>query len=97
MKKRKVRIVTGLMLGSLILMNHSSYAGLGDKFNQYIGGEFTNLNGFYIILAVISIGVIGKLYQHFFVEEEKPTSKVKINHHSHLRHHRPRPMIKKTS
>jgi len=98
MKKSKTIVVTGLTMTGLILMSHQSYAGFTEQFNKYIGSEFSNASGFYIILAVIGVGILGKMYQHFFLrEDEKPMTKVKISQHSHQRHHRPRPMIKKTS
>jgi len=95
MEKRKNKVLSGLMLLSLVMVSQKSYASLGDTFNQYIGSEFANASGFYIILGVIGAGVIGKICQHYFlVEEEKPVMKAKIRAH---RHHRPRNIVKKTS
>lgn len=96
MEKRKNKVLSAILMFGLI--SQSSYAGIGDSFNKYIGSEFSNASGFYIILGVIAAGVVGKICQRYFmVEEEKPVSKVKISQHSHQRHHRHRNIIKKTS
>ena len=98
MKKSNKRGLSGLVLAGLMITSQAGYAGLGEKFNKYIGSEFTNVSGFYIILGVISVGIIGKLCQIFFIhEEDKPAVKVKLSQHSHHRHHKAKPMIKKTS
>lgn len=94
MEKRK-KMLSGLMLLGLIMLSQSSYANLSDKFNKYIGSEFANTSGLYIIFGVIGAGIIGKIIQSYFIrEEEKPVSKVRVSHH---RYHRPRPVIKKTA
>ncbi len=95
MEKRKNKVLSGLMLLGLVMVSQKSYASLSDKFNQYIGSEFANASGFYIILGVIGAGVIGKICQHYFlIDEQKPVMKAKIRAH---RHQRPRNVIKKTS
>lgn len=93
MEKRK-KVLSGLMLLGLVMMSQSTYASIGEKFNQYIGSEFANTSGLYIIFGVIGAGIIGKICQNYFMTEEKPVSKVKVSHH---RYHRPRPVIKKTA
>jgi len=95
MENRKKKVLSGIMLMALVMVSQKSYAGLGDKFYQYTGSESAYANGFYIILSVIAVGVIGKICQHYFMsEEDKTASAVKINNH---RHHRPKHIIKKTS
>lgn len=82
------------MLLGLVMFSQNSYAGISDKFHQYIGSEFSSASGFYIVLSVLGAGVIAKLIQHFFMNEKENTvSRVKISHHHH---HRQR-IIKKTS
>lgn len=94
MENRKNKIISGLVLIGLVVVSHKSFAGLGNKLEQYIGDTSAYANGFYIIMAVIGVGVIGKICQHLFMtEEEQPVSKVRVSHH---RHHRTR-IIKKTS
>lgn len=98
MKIRNNRGLSGLAVLGLILISQKSYAGLGEKFNQYVGSDFSNASGFYIILGVIGAGIVGKICQYYFMrEEEKPISKIKIANHAHHRQHRHRSVIKKTS
>jgi hypothetical protein len=98
MEKRKNKVLSGLMILGLVMSSLQSYAGVGEKFNKFIGSEFTNISGLYIILGVIAAGIIGKVLHHFFIkEEEKAPSNVKIGQHVHHRHHRPRSIVKKTS
>ncbi len=83
------------MITGLLMVSQSSYASIGKMFNQYIGSEFTDASGFYIILGVISAGVIGSILQHYFNrEEKKPVSRVRVKHHYHQRH---RHIIRKTA
>jgi hypothetical protein len=94
MKNRKNKILSSLILMSLVMVSQMSYAGLSEKFNQYLGNESAYTSSFYIILGVIGVGVIGKICQYLFMnEEDKPVSRVKV---SHYRHHHPR-IIKKTN
>lgn len=98
MEKRNNKVLSGLILAGLVMCGHMSYAGVGEKFNKFIGSEFTNISGLYIILGVIAAGIIGKVLHHFFIKDEERTpSNVKISPHVHHRHHRQRPIIKKTS
>jgi len=95
MKSRKNKVLSGLTLVALIMVSQKSFAGLGSKFEQYTGSESAYANGFYIILAVIGVGVIGKVCQHYFMtEEHKPASRVRVSHHTH---HRAKHIIKKTN
>lgn len=98
MENSKNKLLTGTLLVGLLLISNTGKAGLGDKFNKYIGSEFTNMSGFYIILGVLGVGIVGKLFHYFFMREDnEKVSNVKISHTSHHRHHRPRPLVKKTS
>jgi hypothetical protein len=92
MKNKENKMLSGLIILGLVMVSQNSYAGLGNKFDQYVGNDAGSVNGLYILLAVIAVGVIGKVCQNYFTtEEHKPVSRVRINHH------RPRHIIKKTS
>lgn len=101
MKNRRNGVKTGLSLLGLLMLSNSSFASLSHKFTKYVGGDASNLASLYIIAGVIVVGVVGKLIQnHFMREEARNTSNVKINdvsNHNYHRHHRPRPVVKKTS
>jgi hypothetical protein len=101
MKNRKNGVPAGLTLVGLTLLSNNSFAGLSDKFKEYVGDGSSNFASLYIIAGVIAVGIIGKLVQHYLMkEEEKTSSNVKISHHSHHnhhRHHRQRAVVKKTS
>lgn len=96
MKNLKHKLLSGLLVAVLVMQSQVAKAGLADQFNKYIGSEFTSFQGFYIILGVLVAGVIGKLFHYFFIKEDnsKPVSNVRLSHH---RHHRHRPVVKKTS
>jgi len=94
MQKRN-KVLSGLMIVGLLMVSQSSYASIGEMFNQYVGNEFANANSFYIILAVVSAGVLGSVFQKTFNREEKKShSKVRVIHHYN---NRPRHIIKKTA
>lgn len=97
METSKIRVKLGMVVMFLALTSSTAFAGITEKFNKYIGSEFTNMSGLYIILGVFAAGLIGKLFHYFFIkdtEEIKHVSNVKISPH---RHHRHRPVVKKTS
>lgn len=100
MKTKKNGVASGLMLVGSLLLSNTSFASLNNKFAQYVGDSSSNLTSIYIIAGVISVGIIGKLVQHYFMKEEEKTSpNVKISHHAHHRHHgrHHRAVVKKTS
>jgi hypothetical protein len=101
MKNKKNGVSAGLLLVGLSLLSNDSFAGLNDKFKEYVGDGSTNFASLYIIAGVVAVGIIGKLVQHYLMKEEvRTSSNVKISHHSHHnhhRHHRHRAVVKKTS
>jgi hypothetical protein len=101
MKNRRNGVKMGLTLLGLLMLSNTTYAGISDKFNQYVGGDASNLASLYIIAGVVIVGVVGKLVQkHLLREEGRNTSNVKmssLNNHNHHRHHRQRAVVKKTS
>lgn len=97
MENIKLRVKPGIITVFLILISSTAFAGITEKFNKYIGSEFTNLSGLYIILGVFAAGLIGKVFHYFFIretDEMKHITNVKITPH---RPHRHRGVIKKTS
>jgi hypothetical protein len=101
MKNKKNGVSAGLLLVGLSLLSNDSFAGLNDKFKEYVGDGSTNFASLYIIAGVVAVGIIGKLVQHYLMKEDvRTSSNVKISHHSHHnhhRHHRHRAVVKKTS
>jgi len=101
MKNRRNGVRAGLSLLGLLMLSNTSFASIGDKFNQYVGDSASSLASLYIIAGVIAVGVIGKLIQnHLMREETRSSTNVKmssLNNHNHHRHHRPRAVVKKTS
>jgi hypothetical protein len=98
MENKTDKFIAGTILTGLMLWSNTGYASLGDKFNKYIGNDGTHLSSIYILLGVIGVGIIGKVLHHYFMrEEERKVTNVKITPNAHHRHHRPRPVVKKTS
>lgn len=99
MKNKKNGVSAGLLLVGALLVSNNSFAGLSNKFNEFVGNSSSNLSSLYIIIGVIAVGVIGKLLQNYLMKQEEKTSRnVKISSHSHHRHHRhQRAVVKKTS
>lgn len=101
MKTKRKGVSAGLLMGGLILLSNNSFAGLGDKFREYVGEGSSNFASLYIIVGVAAVGIIGKLIQHYLNKEEaKSSSNVKISahsHHNHYRHNKHRAIVKKTS
>jgi hypothetical protein len=101
MKTKRNGVSAGLMIIGLSLLSNNSFAGLNDKFKEYVGDGSSNFASLYIIAGVVVVGIIGKLVQHYLMkEEERTSSNVKISHHSHHNHHRHsrhRAIVKKTS
>jgi hypothetical protein len=101
MKNKKNGVSTGLIFAGLSLLSNNSFAGLNNKFKEYVGDGSSNFASLYIIAGVIAVGIIGKLVQHYLMKEDVTTSpNVKISHHSHHNHHRHnrhRAVVKKTS
>lgn len=98
MENKTNKFIAGTILTGLMLLSNTGYASLSDKFNKYIGNDGTHLSSIYILLGVIGVGIIGKVLHHYFMrEEERKVTNVKITPNAHHRHHRPRPVVKKTS
>ncbi len=101
MKNKKSGVSAGLLFVGLILLSNNSFAGLGNKFKEYVGDGTSNFASLYIIAGVVAVGIIGKLVQHYLMKEDVKTSpNVKISphsHHNHHRHNRHRAVLKKTS
>lgn len=101
MKTKTNGVSAGLIIVGLTLLSNNSFAGLSTKFKEYVGDGSSNFASLYIIVGVITVGIIGKLVQHYLMKEEaKTSSNVKISNHSHHnqhRHNRHRVVIKKTS
>jgi hypothetical protein len=99
MKRKERKNLAALLIVMLLSVSHTLTAGVGEKFNKYVGSEFTNMSGLYIILGVLGFGIVGKLVHHYFMKEEQdkpltnhPTARSILRHH---RHHRA--VVKKTS
>jgi hypothetical protein len=80
----------------LLCSGHIHAAGVAEKFYDFIGSEFTNLRGFYIMAGIVAGSLaIYFVANHFSKKEEERVypqhySQNRRNHH----HHR---VIKKTS
>lgn len=95
MKNGKKRMLSGLMILGLVMVSEVACASLSEKFSEYVDSDGENANSLFIILGVIAAGVIGKVFQHYFItEEKKPVAKARINSQYHQR---PRHIIKKTA
>lgn len=98
MKRTENKNLTISLVVLMLSVSQTTFAGVGEKFNKYVGSEFTNLSGLYIIMGVLVFGLVGKLVHHYFMkEDEKQLPITKTTHPSlrHQRHHRT--VIKKTS
>jgi hypothetical protein len=85
-------------LGSMLLVSQKASASIGSTFEEFIGKEFSNFEGLYIMAGVIiSSLVVYVLFNHFGPEEKKPVrhgiSPVRERH----RHHHHQRVIRKTS
>jgi len=57
MKNRTIRVIV-ILVGLLFLNIEAAHAGLIQKFKMYIGHEFPGFQLLYIIVAVLSLGLL---------------------------------------
>jgi hypothetical protein len=88
-----------LILGGLILLNvQSMNAGIVDKFENFIGNEFSsfNLQGLYLIGGIVTVALVFYILSNHFTKEEEAPIRNDMMVKPHKRHHH-RSVIKKTA
>ncbi|MCW3077564.1 MAG: hypothetical protein JWO32_2173 [Bacteroidetes bacterium] len=89
-----------ILVGFLLMTVSTANASIGEKFNKYVGNEFTNFQGLYIIGGI----VVASLVMYFIVNHLQKEEEHGVAHHGshfsrhkrHVHHHASR-IIKKTS
>jgi len=92
---KAILLVFGLMLFNL----NTASATIGEKFNQFVGSEFSNMQGIYIIAGIVVASlVVYIVVNHFNKEEEDKSIRHGASHHHrrHHQHHHQHRIIKKT-
>lgn len=93
---KAILILVGLMLSFVQPMS----AGLGKTLHEFIGNEFANFQGLYIIAGIIAVNLILYIFLNRKSEKEEAESYKKsvpgINHHRRRHQHQHHRVIKKT-
>jgi hypothetical protein len=88
------------LLGLLLVNVNAMHASVGEKFDKFVGSEFSSYQGIYIIVGVVIASLVLYLVvNHFNKEEDEHTTVRHGTHYSHHRrhHHHVHKIIKKTS
>lgn len=91
---------TVYFLFGMLLLNGSASASVGEKFDKFVGSEFSNYQGLYIIAGIVIASlVLYVIVNHFTKREERKTVHhgTHLSHHRHHRHHHSHKVIKKTA
>lgn len=84
-----------ILVGSGLFQIPAASAGVSDKFQKFVGGEFTDFQGLYIMGGVIVASLlIYILTNHFSKKEEQEVSRGIVG--EGRRHHH-RSVVKKTA
>lgn len=90
---KAILILVGLTLTNISQMN----ASVTEKFQKFIGNEFSSFQGLYIMAGVtISFLLVYILTNHFGKKENEKSNTGAVNYPINRRHHQ-RSVIKKTS
>lgn len=83
--KTKILKAVYFLVGMLLMNVSTVNASVGDKFEKFVGSEFSNYRGVYIIAGIVIASlVLYIIVNHFNKEEEKRT----VHHGTHLSHHK---------
>jgi hypothetical protein len=99
--KTKILKAVYFLIG-MLLLNGPASASVGDKFDKFVGSEFSNYQGLYIIAGIVVASlVLYVIVNHFNKQEERKSVHhgTHVSHHRHHRHHQhhQHKVIKKTS
>ena len=85
-----------ILVGLVLFGTGNMKAGISDKFKEFVGNEFSNFQGLYIMAGIIiSSLVLYILVNHFGKEESNERHISTAGHRRHHHHHQR--IIKKTS
>ncbi|MCE3259112.1 MAG: hypothetical protein K0S12_753 [Bacteroidetes bacterium] len=77
-----------LILVGLILLNvTSATAGIGERFEKFVGSEFSNFQGLYIIAGIVIASLVLYIVLNHFNKEEEKSAHHSPRHTQHRRHH----------
>ncbi|MBK9285425.1 MAG: hypothetical protein IPM51_14070 [Sphingobacteriaceae bacterium] len=84
------------LVGTMLLSTQRASAGIVEKFQTFIGNEFSSFEGLYIMAGVIIGGLVFYIVSNHFVKEEKKESRPNLSVARERRNHHQR-VIKKTA
>ncbi|MBI2720677.1 MAG: hypothetical protein HYX39_00735 [Bacteroidetes bacterium] len=85
------------LLGMLFINVSTASASIGEKFNKFVGSEFSDFKSLYIIGGVILTSFVLYFVVNHFQKEEVRKPVYHGTHFSHHKRHHAHKVIKKTS
>ena len=84
------------LVGTVLVATQQAKAGIKEKFQTFIGNEFSSFEGLYIMAGVIIGGLVFYIVSNHFIKEEKRVTKTGLSPARERRNYHQR-VIKKTS